>query len=984
MRNSRFLTASLLLVAAAVSAQTVTGELSGFVTSESEPLAGATITIESPALQGVRTAISSVNGSYKFPVLPPGIYTITFELEGLQTVTKTVRVSLAGIANADADLRLAAVSEAITVHATAPNVMKTTEVQQNVEKKLVDELPVGRTVEGIAELAPGVTTNGPNHTLQISGSFANDNLILINGANIQENFRGQARPLYIEDAIQETTVISGSVSAEYGRFTGGVISSVTKSGGNDYSGTLRNSFTNPAWSNPSAHNEERAESKNNDVWEATFGGRIVTDRLWFFTAGRYENATKVAAYERLSGTPIMNTTENQRSELKLTGQVTESHSIIADYLDNPLTQTGGYALFGAYEVQALDPEVSPNEDFFAAHYNGVFGTRYLGEIHYSKRDYVFVGYGGTNSDLYEGTPLYQRNGGNGVANAPFFCDLPECEDAIRNNELVTAKISSFLSTAWFGSHDIIAGYDRYIEESLENNYQSATDLIVEIWGAPAYLNEQGVPIFTFSEFDDVIYNPVMVPTVGSEIGIESVFINDKWDLNRHLSFNVGIRYDKTVAENSSGNPTADDDGISPRLGVIYDVSGDGRLRLNAGYSEYVGRLADKVQAQGSAGGQPWGIYYYYDGPPITGTSAEVVRAAVDWFVANGGTDFANWQGTYPLSANIGGVNRDLADDLVAPSAREWTLGAAWQITGNSFVRANYVDRDWSDYYGAFTNSGTGQITLPIIELPIDRTLIDNTDLFTRTYKAIDLAARTTFLTRYQAGLNYTWSQLNGNAEGENVFMGPTWEGGWILEYPEFNGFIQNRPSGYLPADQTHKLRAWLGADFDLGRAGLLNVTLLERFDSGEPYSIAGNIRARRDPATGTEPLGYVSPPQTSQYYFGGRGSERWDDASATDVAINYEIPIAQFFAFFQGEVINLFDEQAQTSGNTTIYTSVNQARTECRDASGAPMRCLAFNPFTETPVLGTHYAIPATFGTAIGPGSYQTPLTYRFSVGLRF
>jgi serine/threonine protein kinase len=115
----------------------------------------------------------------------------------------------------------------------------------------------------------------------------------------------------------------------------------------------------------------------------------------------------------------------------------------------------------------------------------------------------------------------------------------------------------------------------------------------------------------------------------------------------------------------------------------------------------------------------------------------------------------------------------------------------------------------------------------------------------------------------------------------------------------------------------------------------------------------------------------------------GSGPAEPEDATATDLAINYEVPIAHVSAFFQGEVINLFDEQAQINGNTAIVTSLNPAQA-CRDVSGAPKRCLTFDPFIETPVLGTHYAVPATFGTPRSAADYQTPLTYRFSVGLRF
>src|SRR2546423_13385418 len=94
------------------------------------------------------------------------------------------------------------------------------------------------------------------------------------------------RPMYVEDAVQEKTVLTGAISAEYGRFSGGVVSTITKSGGNDLSASLRDSLSSPRWSAQTPAGEAR-ESTLNHVWETTFGGFGGRDRLWFFTAGRW-------------------------------------------------------------------------------------------------------------------------------------------------------------------------------------------------------------------------------------------------------------------------------------------------------------------------------------------------------------------------------------------------------------------------------------------------------------------------------------------------------------------------------------------------------------------------------------------------------------------------------------------------------------------------------------------------------------------------
>lgn len=974
MRFSRFLAVVAMLLLATVSVfgqSSQTGALTGTVTSDGAPLPGATVTVTSPQLQGSRTAVSDANGNYNIAGLPPGDYTVRVELSGLQTVTRSTRVTLGGTARVDANLSVSAVTESITVTASAPAVMETTEVQTNYQKETIDNLPVGRTVDAIALLAPGTTNNGPRGAMQISGSFASDNLIVVNGANVQENLRGQSRPLFIEDAIQETTVITGAVSAEYGRFTGGVVSSITKSGGNEFSGSFRTNLTDPSWTDSSDFGEAKPDSSLNKTYEATLGGRIIRDRLWFFTAGRLSELEGNSGSLRLKGDLIPSTTENKRYEVKLTGQITSNHSLMVNYLDNPLIATNNNQL-GAYELRALDPEIEQAEDFTAARYSGIFTSNLLGEVNYSERNFTFVGFGGENKDVYAGTPLVQTAGGQGAANAPYFCG--SCGDEIRNNELMTAKLTYFLGTSNLGTHNVVAGVERFSEIRAANNYQSPTNLTVWIYDQPAFLNEQGVPIFTFSEFDTLEYFPVVIPSIGSDLTTDSLFINDKWDLNSNFSFNIGGRYDATEGTDQEGNAAADESSFSPRLGATYDILGNGRFKANASYSKYVGRLAETVAGTGSAAGDPWFIAFYYDGAPITGTSDQVVRQVVDWFNANGGTDFANWQGTYNPYVSIGGVSARLAGSLAAPSVDEWSLGGGWQVSPTAYVRADYITREWNDYYGSFTNQSTGNVIEPITGATSDLTLVDNTDLLTREYQAVQVAANAQFFNRLNIGANYTWSELTGNAEGEGTAGGPTSEGGWLLQYPEYNGFDRNRPEGFLSGDQTHKLRAWAAMDFALGPAGVLNVSVLQRFDSGTPFSVAfsaatrdanGNPRQFGD--DGRDQYGYVQSPGTATYYVSDRGEFRWDDVSATDLAVNYRLPIGPVQFFAEGEIINSFNQQAQIAGNTSV------SRTGT-----------AFNPFTETPVEGTHYNKSASFGNPTSAASYQTPRTYRVSLGLRF
>src|SRR6266545_2970199 len=385
--------AAVLLIGTSAFAQ-VTSNLTGRVTMDGNPLPGVTVTISSPAMQGTRTAITDVNGIYNVPSIPPGQYTVRFEMESMQSVTRTSRVGLGQTGRADAEMRLTAVAEAITVTASAPAVLETQEIQTNITHQLVEDLPIPRTFQAQANLAPNVNVNTPNAgQLVISGAPAHENLYMVNGAIINENLRSQIHNLFIEDAIQETTVITGAISAEYGRFTGGVVSSITKSGGNEFSGSLRDSLTNPNWIDKTQFaGEADHPDKIASVYEGTLGGYVMKDRLWFFGAGRHTKGGPAngfnAAQTTLSqtrggvlvfpGLPFLNTIDENRYEGKLTGQVTPKHNLVASYLKVKRTEFNNF--FGSvYDYNSLVAARELPNSLEALAYNGVITSNLLVE-----------------------------------------------------------------------------------------------------------------------------------------------------------------------------------------------------------------------------------------------------------------------------------------------------------------------------------------------------------------------------------------------------------------------------------------------------------------------------------------------------------------------------------------------------------------------------------------------------------------------------
>ena len=178
----------------------------------------------------------------------------------------------------------------------------------------IDLLAVPRTPPGIAQLAPGVTDAAPTAgQLAISGGFAFDNSFRMNGVDVADNLFAVPFNLFIEDAIERTDVLTAGIPVEFGRFTGGVVNAVTKSGTNSFHGSWRGNLASPSWSTMTPL--ERcvapgritppgcmpAAPRPNDphmTHEATLGGPIVRDQLWFFAAARSAGVTHTGSLPR--------------------------------------------------------------------------------------------------------------------------------------------------------------------------------------------------------------------------------------------------------------------------------------------------------------------------------------------------------------------------------------------------------------------------------------------------------------------------------------------------------------------------------------------------------------------------------------------------------------------------------------------------------------------------------------------------------------
>jgi outer membrane receptor for ferrienterochelin and colicin len=978
---------ALLLVLAVppIFGQATTGSLTGTVTSDGNPLPGVTVTVASRSMQGTRSDTTGEAGGYHFPSLPPGEYTITFELAGMQPIRKQATVNVAQTSSANADLKVSAVAEAMTVTAAAPAVAETTEVSANFKVEQINELPVDRDIRGITLLAPGVNEAGPRNQITISGSHSYDNLFMVDGVIVNENLRGQPNPVYIEDAIQETTVLTGGVSAEFGRFTGGVVSTVTKSGGNEFAGSLRDSLTNPNWTKKTnfAAQVDPLDDINN-VYEGTLGGRILRDRLWFFTAGRYQ---KIDARRQTTQTniPYLFEDTDRRYEGKLTAQITQSHSLVGFFTGERDKSTNSVSNGRVVDLRSLVPFDRPRS-LFAVTYSGVLANNLLIEGHFSRMRDRFTN-GAENRDPIEGTMLLDASSGNRMWSATF-CGSP-CPAKQRNNKDLLGKASYFFSTRATGSHSLVGGYDEFHQLRNENNYQSGSDFrihgrIIQV-GSDVYFG-------TDTDNGEIEYDPVPALSHTSDFAVRSVFLNDKWELNNRWSFNVGMRYDKAFGSDQAGNKTVDDSAFSPRLAANFDPSGDGRNRFSVTYGRYVSKV-DQGPADNTATAGRYASYYWdYKGPvinpPGTPTSqlvptASVIKQVFDWFNSVGGT-----KNTALLtSAHVPGVTLRFDKSLNAPWMDEYTAGYSRTFGSRGYVRTDFVTRKWGDFYVVRRTIATGKARDPNGTL-FDQGVIENSsDGLSRRYHALQLQGSFRAADPLTFGGNYTYSKLKGNLEGETTNATSLTD---FNNKPEYTGFAENNANGLLGPDMRHRGNLWVRYDLTT-HFGRLNLSLLERYHSAQTYSALGLIDVRASSATGTGPVngvvnpGYTTVPSSVNYYFTDRGAFQVEAMKATDLGINWYIPsLGGVSPFIEVDLINMFNGQAIEDPDFIDKTILTRRNATCLQ-TGTTTRCAAFNPLkNEQPSEGVHWQKGPNFGKPTSVDAYQLPRTYRFSLGLRF
>jgi hypothetical protein len=494
----------------------LTGRVSGTVTDEDgKPVAGARIELISPAMQGDRIVKTDDNGRYMAALLPVGAYALTVSAPGMQSLIYSFRIRVGQTQALDVVLQASSeLVEEVTVYGTA-TALETTTLGENFNyETAVEELPIqDRDIEAVAELAPNVSFGPtPDTGVAISGAPSYDTVVLLDGAEISDPYFGSAPPVFLQDAIEEVQIMTSGISARYGRFQGGVINAITKSGGNTFDGTVRVELDKESWNSQTNFGEDQSDTLNKE-YQGTLGGYILKDRLWFFGGTRYIPDESESHTTTGTGETYVTGTSEDRWQLKLRGAITPNHIVELSHLDSSRDITDRAGL-GAHDLLAANGRRSDPRETTTLSYQGVMTANAFVEFIATEKN-VAIQSGG-DPEGFDPVYLYDEVvGDGGLAN--HWWDYNDRDK--RDNETYGLNITQVLGEGDWGNHTLEYGLQYVQSTTGGENRQSATGYNMNLYDYNA------VPVF--ADFS----GPAPVFTLGPDFGFSYAIrsAGDRWN-----------------------------------------------------------------------------------------------------------------------------------------------------------------------------------------------------------------------------------------------------------------------------------------------------------------------------------------------------------------------------------------------------------------------------------------------------------------------
>jgi hypothetical protein len=574
-------------------------------------LPGVTVEASSPALiEKTRASVTDSAGQYKIIDLRPGVYSVTFTLTGFNTVkSEGIELPAEVTAQVNADMRVGAIEETITVSGQTPVVdLQSASASRTVmSRDVMDAMPTARNIGAIGILIPGTGLQaggggflaydvGGTGLLQqspLSYHGSNDSVMAVDGMRMNNLCgSGQFSAMYWSDAMfQEISYATGADSAEMGQ--GGLrINMIPKDGGNNFSGTVFGNWANRRMQSANLSDDltERglaSVGRLDRMWDTTasLGGPIRRDAMWFFTTVGWKDLVKTVpdsfhdsnlsdyVFTPDFSRPGVDDGYQKTANARVTWQMTQRNKVSVSY-DIHDKYRGHKGIISTIAPDSAVEYVLPLLNSFQTKYTSPITSRFLLDAGYTL-------YFEDSDEQYQSWVTPQTYGIEEQTTGMQFGGYPSGSQ-YQKNVLSTFRLAGSYVT---GSHAVQTGV------TLGRGYR-ITRLFYT--GDMTAVFRDGRPITA----------TLRIPTdqherINADLGM---WVQDKWTIGR-ATLNLALRYDwfngavdeQTLAA-GRWNPGARFDAVkdvpnwfdlSPRLGVAYDLFGNGRTALKTNLSRYV-------------------------------------------------------------------------------------------------------------------------------------------------------------------------------------------------------------------------------------------------------------------------------------------------------------------------------------------------------------------------------------------------------------
>jgi hypothetical protein len=657
----------LILPSAALAQGSGTAAIAGVVKDTSGAvMPGVTVEAASPALiEKVRTVVSDEAGQYKILNLVPGTYSVTFTLGGFSTVKREgLELNSSFTATVNADLKVGTLEETVTVSGLAP-VVDTQNVRQQttIARDTLDSIPTTKRLGQYATIIPGATYSNPTFQdvggnqgeggqFGIHGQRAGDQGTNIEGMNQNQQAGGVLS--FNAQTFQEVVVETSGASAEAG--SGGVqVNIIPKDGGNTLSGSFASAYAGPSLQNGNLTDALRARGLNTDIsirksydYGGALGGPFRKDKLWFFTAHRWWGASRYlqgtyynATQHSLFYTPDLSRVSHNNEyfedhSLRLTWQAAAKHKVVFSFSE----QNNCSCPFGLTGVGGVNA-VKPAPESRGLH---VYNPQYVPILswNFPATNKLLFEAGASANILNEDSRPQVEVGPGDIRVQDLALNLNYGSEASNNTwsgsfarRFVNKYNYRFAASYITGSHAFKTGY--YMQRYYLGREGAYNDLD-QIHGARDYTFRNRVP-------QSVRIWAVPFELVEHTIGT-ALFVQDQWTVKR-MTLNLGARYENFVGtvpahhlpagyfvparDFQAVNDSPNFNNLEPRLGVSYDLFGNGKTALKASLGRFV------------PGGTPSA-----NGNPASNQAASATRT---WADVNG-----NYVPDCVLDASVPGAN----------------------------------------------------------------------------------------------------------------------------------------------------------------------------------------------------------------------------------------------------------------------------------------------------------------------------------------